>query len=123
MSVLIVYYMDGCGHCDDFIRDILPDIKGSHIMIESKNTIDDIKTSHLDKSELEKVFKWKEENVSGYPTLAKWDKTGGIKEFTGARTADAIKQFLSIKGGKRRKKGRKTKSKNKRGRKTRKYWN
>ena len=106
-NTLILFHMTGCGHCIEFIEkwNNYSEKKPDLLKIESDNTIEN--ENGLLKDELNQILKWKRMNVSGYPTIAKWNgKT--IEEFKGERSPKDIIEWFKPKVGGKRKRNSKT---------------
>lgn len=79
---LIYFYMEGCGYCDEFTKNLWPKVK----------KLKKVKTYKVNGPQ-HKILTDKF-NIESYPTLIKLDKDGW-KTFQGKRTLVNIKKFLN----------------------------
>ena len=119
-KALILFYMNGCGHCQEFMpkwKETIEKNKSSmKIEASSKTPEFGEKCNEIDNDTIDKIMRWKEVNVMGYPTIAKWNGTT-VEKWKGDRDANKIAKWLNVvKGGKNR---RKKTRKNRKSRKTR----
>lgn len=118
MTTLILFHWTECGACQEFMPLWDNEISKEFVCLKIEaNDTTKSKECKITDDDFAKIIKWKEENVRGYPTLAKWDGHS-MTEFTGNRTDKAsLKDFVKPvkKGGRRKtKKQKKRKMKTKR---------
>ena len=109
--VIVLYYMDGCGHCDE----MKPEWKKFEKYAKNSNKFDGmvakINARHLNDIEGDK-------DVMGYPTIFRLLNKKKHEEYEGERTLNGFKQFLldsininkhMIGGGRKKRRTRKRK--------------
>ena len=84
--VLILYRMNGCGHCELF----LPTWKKIATALNSKNSVFAMDIEYSDMKSLPKKF----QDVMGFPTVRIIDDSKVVSEYNGPRTKEDVLMFV-----------------------------
>jgi len=107
--LLLVFYMDGCGHCIDFEENIWSKLKIENVIcLESKDDAQSLLGQLYGTNPAILPIANKKTEITGFPTIVRY-KNGEFTEFSGEiNPANIESWFLGGVGGKRRRKTRKT---------------